>query len=323
MKHKKMDVFNLESLLESAKIAEKISDGMVDESVYNVLSKEGSLFESLETNEISAILESGSEIKPNMPDVDELDAEIKKAFGLLESELFNSFNSSPTDNINPNDYTRLKGKTVLLKSRENREVKAKVMDVTDDNSVLVKANGGITRFSNEAFKKIFQRELNESETPVEEPKKEVVMEAKKEETPVVAPITEAKDEAKLGDGMDGTKPALGKEESPVKDDKIVVENPTGKLTTDHVVEFKHQAPVEHSKFVAAALSAQKDAQPKAQKKFPKNVVETKLLEHGAKFESFVNSFKTPETQQLLECILEGYGICLEAQKKLIGKVEND
>ena len=319
MKSKKMDVFNLESLLESAKIAEKIGEGMVDESVYNVLSKEGSLFESLESNEVKAILENGSEIKPNMPNVDELDAEVKKAFGLLESEFSNI------------DFTELKGKLVLIKTPRG-EFKVRVVDADDASVRLQSMNGTATqKFSNTKFRDdMLVKVLTEAETPnttvipTEESKKEVVMEAKKEEVkPVVAPITEAKDEAKLGDGMDGTKPALGKEDSPVKDDKTVVENPTGKLTTEHVIEFKHQAPVEHSKFVSAALSAKNDAQPKAPKKFPKNVVETKLLEHGAKFESFVNTFKTPETQQLLECILEGYGVCLEAQKKLIGKVQND
>lgn len=319
MKHKKMDVFSLESLLESAKIAEKISEGMVDESVYNVLSKEGSLFESLENNEVKAILENGSEIKTNMPDVDELDAEVKKAFGLLESEFSNI------------DFTELKGKKVLIKTPRG-EFEVRVVDADPTYVRLQSMNGTASqKFSNTKFRdEMLVKVLTEAEstdtvvTSIEEPKKEVVMEAKKEEVKsTVVESSDKKEDVKLGDGMDGTKPALGKEESPVKDDKKVVENPTGELTTEHVVEFKHQAPVEHSKFVADALSARNDGLPKAQKKFPKNVVETKLLEHGAKFESFVNSFKTPETQQLLECILEGYGVCLEAQKKLIGKVKAD
>ncbi len=50
-----------------------------------------------------------------------------------------------------------------------------------------------------------------------------------------------------------------------------------------------------------------------------NVLETKLLEHAEKFSTFVESLKTTETKELLECILEGYGVCLEAQKKLISK----
>src|SRR5690349_7058616 len=109
MKNRKMDVFDLEKLLESAKVAEKITEGMVDESTYSVLTQDGSAFEALESKEVSAILENGSEIKPNMPeaaDADELDADIKKTFSLLEAMDPSAIDAQP-------DFTHLKGKTVM------------------------------------------------------------------------------------------------------------------------------------------------------------------------------------------------------------------
>lgn len=329
MKPRKMDVFDLEKLLESAKVAEKITEGMVDESVYSVLTKDGSAFESLDSNEVKAILESGSEIKTEMPapaDVEELDAEVKKAFGLLEA-------MDPSEIDKQPDFTHLKGKTVLLKNKEGREVKARVVDANKDMVMLQgTAGGAATKLPTSKFYNIFVKELMENAAPVvesptpapEAKKEEPVMEnTESKNTPVEKPAVvesgEKKEDAKLGDGIPGTDAALGKEESPVKDDKKVVENPTGKLTVDHVVEFKHAEPVEQKDFVSAAMSAHKDAQPKNIKKLPENVIETKLLEHSEKFTTFVESLKTPETKDLLECILEGYGVCLEAQKKLISK----
>ena len=73
------DLFSMEKLLEGAKIAEKIADGVVDEQAYNVLTQcvnEEVLIESRE--EVESILENAGKISGEL-DLDQLAKEVKEA----------------------------------------------------------------------------------------------------------------------------------------------------------------------------------------------------------------------------------------------------
>ena len=73
------DLFSMEKLLESAKIAEKIADGVVDDQAYNVLTQcvnEEVLIEG--RAEVESILENASEISGEF-DLDQLAKEVKEA----------------------------------------------------------------------------------------------------------------------------------------------------------------------------------------------------------------------------------------------------
>lgn len=80
-----MDMFNLEKLLEQAQIAEKISNGIVDDQAYNVITKainESVLMEA--HDEVEGILSRGRRIN-KVVDLSQLESQVNNAFGINES----------------------------------------------------------------------------------------------------------------------------------------------------------------------------------------------------------------------------------------------
>ena len=78
-------MFNLEKLLEQAQIAEKISNGTVDNHAYNVTTKAINESVSMDTHaDVDTILSKGRSIN-KVVDLTQLESEINQAFGINES----------------------------------------------------------------------------------------------------------------------------------------------------------------------------------------------------------------------------------------------
>lgn len=269
----KSDLMDLEKLLESAKVADGIE--VTDDSTYNVLTREGAPLTENSEAELTAILEGCVVVNQEYKPTTKQNPTKKAPFGMLEAI---EEPMKVEQQVSNQDMTALKGKKILLRHND-KEMPVIVANIDDKKATLKGLNGGLMNLSVEALRKIFVKTLTESEE-----NKEGLLE------------------------MD-----LGKEHSPVKDDKKVQENPSGDLTEPGKIDFSKLPAVEHDKFVKNALDAKNTSDKSFTKnleKLPKNVVDTRILKHAGTFKDFVNGFKEANPA-LVECVLKGFDAYVE------------
>jgi hypothetical protein len=276
--------------------------------VYNVVTKQGAMLESIDSDdfgkELGSILESSQNISPKYRKAEQkpttAEDEVTSLFGLLEA--------AAPQMVSNLDLDGLKGKTVLLKNPAGAEMPAIVANISEKGVVLKGLNGGLVNISKDGFRKVFvsvkednkqamkpamESEMDKKTCDCGKPECKVCCEMKKlSKEPIMENTTEVK------------------ADSPVDGDKKVQENPTGPLTEPGMIDFQKLPAVDHDKFVKDALAAKKGMDKDADKNMApefKPSVEIKLLKHADTYKTFVESFKDgSENDKLVECILEAW-----------------
>ncbi len=302
----KYDLLNLDKLMESATQADKIGESVKDDSAYNVVTKEGALLESVDsddfTKELGTILESSQNISPKYKK-----AEKKTAVTAADevSSLFSLLEAASETLVSDLDLDGLKGKTVLLKNPEGAEMPAIVANISDKGVVLKGLNGGLVNISKDGFRKVFVSVKESNKPAMESADMDKTCECGKAECKVCKTKKLNKEPM-----MENTNNTEVKADSPVEGDKKVQENPSGELTEPGKLDFQKLPAVEHDAFVKDALAAKNGKDKEAEKNMApkfKPAVEIKLLKHADKYRTFVESFKDgSENDKVVNCILEAW-----------------
>lgn len=285
-----MDLLNMEKLMEGAKIADKIADGVVDDQAYNVITKvtnESILMEARE--EVDSILEKGKAMRDDV-NLSQLESDVNKALGVTEG-------------------TSAKCGCV--------EGQCECSEGQEDTSKQCKCDGKC-----KCDKKVLEESIDNKgekmskKAKVEAKEEKVVAKVEAKEEKVVAKV-EAKEE-KAEAIVEGKAPVVEptNADTPEKFQKEVNSTTSEKDNTNGEHDVSDKASKE--KVEKTGVSAQKEKQAgvksvqKDNLKEKQNEVDVEKpgakLENADKFKGFVESIKNDENKAVVEAVIKAFDV---------------
>jgi len=269
-----MDLLNMEKLMEGAKIADRIADGVVDEQAYNAVTKtvnEEVLMEAKE--EVEKILENGKKIKDE-PNLAKLESEVNEALGVEKPK---------TESCDPQHECKLEcGEEKMLEEcvgKSTEECNCKGAEMTKQKTPKMEAKESSTDKKVEAKK----QPVTEAKAPVATPAVGVDTPEKFQQAVAIkqSDFVNANTEHQVSDTNDKGK--IDKEaESAMKEKRKGVD----KVRNQNLADKQNEVDVLKPTAVAPVAKT----------------------ENAEKFIGFVESIKTDDTAPMIEAVLKAFNV---------------